>query len=37
MDSKETFECCVGYATRIPDGYPKLQVGLYADAGAVES
>ena len=37
MDSKETFECYVGYATLIPDGYPKLQVGPYADAGAVGS
>jgi hypothetical protein len=30
-------ESYVGYPTRIPDGYPKLQVGLYADAGAVGS
>jgi hypothetical protein len=37
LDKEGNFGCYVGYALRTPDGYPRLQVGLYADAGAAES
>lgn len=37
MDSEERFGCYIGYAMRYPDGYPRLQVGLYADASAAGS
>ena len=37
MDSEETFEWYAGYALCKPDGYPRLQVSVYADAGAAGS
>jgi len=37
LDSEARFGCYIGYAMRYPDGYPRLQVGLYADAGEAES
>lgn len=33
LDSDDRFGCYLGYAMRYPDGYPRLQVSLYADAG----
>lgn len=37
LDKEEGFGCYVGYALRNPDGYPRLQVGLFADAAAARS
>ncbi len=37
LDTEGELGCYVGYAMGAPDGYPKLQVGLYAVAGAAES
>jgi hypothetical protein len=37
LDNEEGFGCYVGYALRNPDGYPRLQVGLFADAAAARS
>lgn len=34
LDREDNFGCYVGYALRNPDGYPRLQVGLYADVEA---
>lgn len=37
LDREENFGCYLGYAMRTPDGYPRLQVGLYANADAEDS
>jgi hypothetical protein len=37
LDGEDRFGCYIGYAMRYPDGYPRLQVGLYANAGEAES
>jgi hypothetical protein len=37
LDKESGFGCYIGYEMRNPDGYPRLQVGLYAKAGAAES
>lgn len=37
LNSENGFECYVGYAMGYSDGYPRLQAGLYADAGAAGS
>ena len=37
LDSEDNLGCYVGYAMRNFDGYPRLQVGLYAYIGAAES
>ena len=37
LDREDRFGCYIGYAMRYPDGYPRLQVGLYVKAGAAES
>lgn len=34
LDKEANLECYLGYALRYPDGYPRLQVGLYADPAA---
>jgi hypothetical protein len=35
-DREENFGCYLGYAMCTPDGYPRLQVGLYANVDAAE-
>jgi hypothetical protein len=37
LNSEDGFGCYVGYALRNLDGYPRLQVGLFADAAAARS
>jgi hypothetical protein len=37
LDTEKELGCYVGYALGSPDGYPKLQVGLYAVAGEAET
>jgi hypothetical protein len=33
LDNEYGFGCYVGYEMRYPDGYPRLQVGLFVDPG----